>query len=394
MNGKPSCFGKAQRAAMFCAHPELSKKDKDLLCFLATFWPNIWPGWPAIMAFSGITSQRGAQKQMSKLIQLGLIRCTNAGHIGRRQTAKYQICFEHSAFPDTTPSGERLTDSEDEKGEQTPGKSSSFLIQKDEQKQPDKAERVNGSAPKDEQFQEKGEQNPGKSSTQAFHKQSVSLHTSTQANLQKDKTAPGSRCGCVCVNLQTLNHVMAHVHRDMLGSQWKHGEKEQVQQLITEHGWETFLAVEKMYWQEQDPTAFARTIFKWTGLLTSFPGWLRKVTPEMLAELSEERWRATPAGAAEYQRMIDAAIAKDIEEHRRQAEATNNVIYSDEQKSERVVHAAVERCLAGEQVAAPEEMKVLDLDCWATIVSTDPITHTKTEVSVDESTGLLVARRL
>jgi len=156
MTGKPASFGKAQRAVIFVQHPELTKKGKDLLRFLVTFWPNIWPGWPAIMAFTGATTQRACQKQIAELIRIGLVECTNAGHVGRGMASKYRICFENNAYPDRTPSGEVLV----EKGEQKPDESSPFPTQKDEQNGPDRAERVNDSDQKGEQFSEKYEQNP------------------------------------------------------------------------------------------------------------------------------------------------------------------------------------------------------------------------------------------
>jgi hypothetical protein len=113
-------------------------------------------------------------------------------------------------------------------------------------------------------------------------------------------------------NLNTFAQVSRYLPTDMLASQWKRGEKEQVDVLIAKHGGEKFIATQLLYWREQDPTQFARTLFRWTALLNSFDGFLGKVTSELLSELSWERWKKE--SPEEYKRQQDASIARQTAE--------------------------------------------------------------------------------
>jgi len=119
--------------------------------------------------------------------------------------------------------------------------------------------------------------------------------------------------------LNTFAQVSKYLEMEMLASQLKHGEKEQIIALIANHGWEKFIAAQLLYWREQDPTHFGRTVFRWTALLNSFDGFLAKVTPELLSELSEERWRKE--NPEEYKRRLDSSIARQISENQRQWQA-------------------------------------------------------------------------
>jgi Helix-turn-helix domain len=116
----------------------------------------------------------------------------------------------------------------------------------------------------------------------------------------------------VLQNLNTFAQVQKYLKMDMLTSQWKRGEKEQVEALIAQHGWEKFYAAQHLYWVEQDPEQFSRTLFRWTGLLACFDGLLSKVTQEMLDAQRDERWRKEHP--EEYQRQIDESIARQTRE--------------------------------------------------------------------------------
>ena len=98
----------------------------------------------------------------------------------------------------------------------------------------------------------------------------------------------------------------------MLASQKKKGEKQRIDELITEHGGEKFLAAQLLYWQYQDPEKFNKTIFRWTEFLDGFQGWLAKIKPTLLTELADERWKQE--NPEEWQRRIDASIQRQTEE--------------------------------------------------------------------------------
>jgi len=388
MNGKPKNQRAALSAAFHCTHPDLDGVDAALLAYLAhnaTFGTgeNSHPGNRNISDVLKLCD-RATDKRLKKNIDRGLIERTRRAD-GRKCASAYRLCWESCFYPDFTPGGEPLTD----KPRTVECADSGYKPRTGE---PETANAKTQNRALENLKPRTGEPEtancrvPATISTPEEHRKHT---THTPSNSHTDKIARTNPCGCVCSNLKTLNHVMAHVHTDMLASQWKHGEKEQAQQLITVHGWESFLAVEKLYWQEQDPTVFARTLFKWTAFLTSFPGWLRKVTPAMLTEQAEERWRATPAGAAEYKRMIDASCARYAEAARQRNLKSAEAL--EEERKRAIVRSAIERCLAGEQVKAPEEMKLDFDDSWPHIVRADPKTHAEMVISVDETTGLLVA---
>ncbi len=113
----------------------------------------------------------------------------------------------------------------------------------------------------------------------------------------------------------TFAQVSKYLEMDMLTSQWKRGEKEQVDALVAQHGWEKFVAAQRLYWREQDPTQFSKTIFRWTALLNAFDGFLGKVTPEFLSELSSKRWEKE--NPDEHKRRQNASIARQTAELKR-----------------------------------------------------------------------------
>jgi hypothetical protein len=116
----------------------------------------------------------------------------------------------------------------------------------------------------------------------------------------------------VSENLDSFDQVAKYLELDMLTSQWKNGEKAQAEALIREHGWKKFYAVQRLYWQEQDPEQFSKTLFRWTGLLNSFSGLLARVTAEMLQEQDTERWRKEHPEA--WQRIQDESMERQDKE--------------------------------------------------------------------------------
>jgi hypothetical protein len=222
VTGTPASFGKAQRAVMFVQHPNLSEKDKKLLSFLVTFWPNVFPGMPALMALTGNTA-RGVRKQLAKLISLGLLECTNAGHVHRGVAPQYRICWEHPSFPDSTPAGESLngasekSDLDDEKAELYPDKSSPLPITKAELFEPKTAGRGNESEQKEELFSQKEELCPGKSSPQAVPKQ-IPSQPSKPTTAQTENSKPGWLEGWILKNLDQVMAPPGRKIRDVLDS--------------------------------------------------------------------------------------------------------------------------------------------------------------------------------
>jgi hypothetical protein len=116
----------------------------------------------------------------------------------------------------------------------------------------------------------------------------------------------------VSENLDSFDQVAKYLELDMLTSQWKRGEKEQAEALIREHGWKKFYAVQRLYWEAQDPEQFSKTLFRWTGLLNSFAGLLQKVTPELLAYQDMDRFRKEHP--EEWARIQDESMDRQTEE--------------------------------------------------------------------------------
>jgi hypothetical protein len=126
----------------------------------------------------------------------------------------------------------------------------------------------------------------------------------------------------VCVN--SFSQAAKWLQTDMLTSQWKRGEREAIDKIISDHGGEMFLAVELLYWEEQDTDQFAKTLYKWTALIIGFDGLVHKVKPEFLEELAAARWKAE--NPEQWQRQMDASIARQTAEivKRRDAEPPRN----------------------------------------------------------------------
>jgi hypothetical protein len=96
----------------------------------------------------------------------------------------------------------------------------------------------------------------------------------------------------------------------MKAAQKRRGEKAQIDALISEHGGAKFLAALKHHWSMQDPES--KLSCKWTAFLENFDGWISKVSVAELEEQKQERWRQEHP--EEYQRLIDASIARQIAE--------------------------------------------------------------------------------
>jgi hypothetical protein len=108
----------------------------------------------------------------------------------------------------------------------------------------------------------------------------------------------------------TFDQVAKYLPIDMLSSQWKYGEEERLDALIREHGWKKFVAVARLYWQEQ-PASFSNTIFKWTSLIKGFSGYLSK--PE-LAPMMNEQERQRETKTEEWQRRQAESIERQTRE--------------------------------------------------------------------------------
>jgi hypothetical protein len=200
---------------------------------------------------------------------------------------------------------------------------------------------------------------------------------------------------CVCEE-NSLETVLPHLPKIMLGSQWKKGEQEKATALIAKHGWETFLAAAILYYYEvPDDRAFSNTVYRWSGLLDNFAGWLPKITDEMLEEQRYKRWVAIPANAAKRSADIDAQVtaqvmaeAKALEEATAQFAKEHPEIEA-EQKYKEAVHVLLDRFMRGEEVIVPVELDsdFLGFGIWP---RKHIVTGEKVEITIDEATRKLV----
>jgi hypothetical protein len=142
----------------------------------------------------------------------------------------------------------------------------------------------------------------------------------TQPPLTLTALTPPTHTEKKSVSVNTFSQAAKYLQTDMLVSQWKRGEKEAIEKIISEHGGEVFLAVELLYWREQDPEQFAKTLYKWSAFINGFDGLIHKVTPEFLEELAHQRWKAEHP--EEWLRLQAASIARQTAEivKRRDAE--------------------------------------------------------------------------
>jgi hypothetical protein len=204
----------------------------------------------------------------------------------------------------------------------------------------------------------------------------------------------------------TWDTVQQFTHLDMLTSQWKRDEKPLAAKLIAEHGWETFVAVEKLYWQEQDPQSFGRTLYKWSGMLEAFTGLLRKLPEGWRRQQAWQRWRETKEGAAEFDRQQAAAIrqqnedvARQVEEARRAREARLTPAQKEaievEARRDRVRNDEMKRYWKGEEVIVEKACWYTEeVEAYFTLTVKHPATREDWEFNVDEATGKLGGKRL
>jgi hypothetical protein len=90
-------------------------------------------------------------------------------------------------------------------------------------------------------------------------------------------------------NLCSYSKIAKWLPEDMRSAVKKRGEKQQIDELISEHGGAKFLAALHRYWLKLDPAS--KLDCKWTAFLESFDGWLSDVTEAELTYQAQERWR-------------------------------------------------------------------------------------------------------
>ncbi len=397
MTGTPKSYRAMLIAVAAANHPEIDGTDKALLNVLginadAKTGKNARPGNAALLAATGI-KWSALHERINRNISRGLIECTFKAR-GKGMASEYRLRLENPAYPDRSTTGELLID-EPESPESGPASvrpepdssnphpsglnrtDDSRTVRPDSANRPAQATQPSGQKP---QPSGAGTQPSGLDRTTSKNSSNISSKNSpknshTSANLKSKSVG-------VCVE-EPYDQVMRYIHDDMRASQWKKGEQEQLRNLIAKHGWETVVAVEHLYWQEQDATFFARTAFKWTALIAAFSGWADKVTPEMLKSLAHERWKKTPEGKAHYERQIAELIRRERERH--------IAMYGDDNKRAGETfdwHEAIDKCLAGEAIPAPQEMYSEDMDCWSLMtVKRDGKEYTFTR---DGATGNLV----
>jgi DNA-binding MarR family transcriptional regulator len=275
-----------QLAAFHCTHPDLDATDKALLAYLALHGDhgnaaNAHPGNINIADALGLTD-RPTDQRIKNNIERGLIERTHRAD-GRKRASVYRLCLESPYFPVRAPNGECLTDK--------PRCLDDAVISETALSE-DRNRAVKPAKPRCETTETALSGQP----TTKYIPEEHHTHTASKKS--------------ACVN--SFSELAKWLHTDMLTSQWKHGEKEAVERLITTHGGEVFLAVELLYWREQDPEQFAKTLYRWTGLINSFEGLVHKVKPEFLEELAYARWKEE--NPQEYQRRLDASVARQTAE--------------------------------------------------------------------------------
>jgi hypothetical protein len=397
MNGTPRSHRALCLAAIHCTHPELDGIDKSLLSYLANYGDfrtgkNSRPGNANISDALGLTG-RPAKMRLTKNIERGLIERTSTGN-GRGLASVYALRLDSQYFPDRAPGGE-------------------WLIEKP---LPDDGEKrccLDSTIPNPKPCRETGKtvlsdnQNRAVKSTKpccgkpetVLSRQQDTIRTPEehQTHTHVPPGATKSKSEGVCKS-SSYDQAMKYIHDDMLASQMdrRTDEKGQIEKRIAEHGWEKFVAAQHLYWQEQDPQFFSRTVFKWTAFLNGFSAWLSRVTPELLNILAHERWISTPEGAAEYERQINASISAQIVAEEKAAAIAaarmppKSPYEIEQERKDAVVHDAIQRFLAGEEVMAPPEMMMEEIpDCYPTISGVRHPTLGKVDIERDPATGTL-----
>ena len=391
MNGKPKSYRAMLLAVAAACHSEIDGTDKALLNVLAVnadgeTGNNSRPGNASLLAGTCLRWS-ALHVRIEKNIARGLIECTYRAN-AKGKASVYRVCLENTSYPDRAPNGEWLIASPEPAPTVRPEPDSSPL-------EPSGLSRTVAPEtvrPNPANRPVEGVQPSGGSGQPSGLDRTTSKYTSKNTP-NNTPTTPDEPSGVVvraCEEKNHFNHVMENVPTDMVASQWKKSELEEFKKLASEHGWEKVVAATTLYWREQDPDSFNRTLFKWSAFIAAFPAWLKKVTPEMLKQMAWERWRSTTEGAAEYERQIQASIAADIKQHNRPPQPLTPE-QAEEKRKRDICDAAIERALAGEQVQAPDEMKLEDFDFFPEIEGKDFKTGCKYRITVDEATKILVA---
>ena len=301
MNGKPKSARAMRLASFHCTHPDLDGIDKGLLAYLAEYVAHgtgrdAHPGNTNLSDALKLTD-RPTDTRLKKNIERGLIERTFRAD-GRGKASAYRLCLESPYYPDQTPGGEWLIDK--------PRCIDDAVIPDEQKKQRCVDSAVNFETALSGDLNRVVE-NPKprcEGAETALSRQPANKYsTKTQ---HTHNTAKKSAC------VNSFSQAAKYLQTDMLTSQWKHGEKEAIEKIISAHGGEMFLAVELLYWREQDPAAFAKTLYKWTALINGFDGLIHKVKPEFLEELAAARWKAEHP--EEWQQRQDASIARQTAE--------------------------------------------------------------------------------
>jgi len=311
MNGKPKSARAVHLAAFHCTHPDLDGIDKGLLAYLAEYasygtGADSHPGNRNIADALSLTD-RPTDNRLKKNIDRGLIERTERAD-GRKKASVYRLCLERPYYPDQTPGGERLVEPPTPDGIPRCVDSADKFNGQSKPRCVDSADSPVSALP-----------NAGNRAAEELKPRCQETETALRrqpTTIDAPETHHIHTQSKECVRENTFAQASKYLHMDMLTSQWKKDEKKTVEKLNTEHGWEKFVAVVHLYWKQQDPQAFERTLFKWTALIENFDGLLHNVTPDLLKELAYERWRKE--NPEEYQRQCDASVARQIAERQKE----------------------------------------------------------------------------
>lgn len=315
MTSAPKSHRALVLAAFHCQCRDIDAYDGLLLSYLAQNAdfgndPKCHPGNRNISDAVKL-KDRATDNHIAKCIKLGLIERVSRAD-GRKHASVYRICWSSSFYPDRTPNGERLINRPDDSGEnnRAPIACADNVGEKKEPRSLPCADSGANRAPTDPQSRTEN--------NETAHENAETAHPMVPAAFDlprtcQEHTHTQTQNASASVSKNTFDQVSKYLHTEMLTSQWKKGEKDQVDRLIREYGWEKFYAAQLLYWREQDPEQFGRTIFRWTGLINSFAGLVHKVTPQYLEELSRERFKKEHP--EEYERQMNEMVSRQIAEH-------------------------------------------------------------------------------
>ena len=281
-------------AAFRCSHPDLDAVDVLLLTFLIEngdygTGKNCRPGNYELAHVARI-SLATVKRRLAALIERGLIERTERGD-GRSTASIYRICWESTFYPDFESENKPAHPGEPDSRSKLAHPGEPVILQTGSSDALNRLTEVAKPAHLAPKLAHLGEPTP---------EPTRSTHTHSPASESEH------------LESNTFAHVAKYLELDMLTSQWKRGEMDKAEALIREHGWKKFYAVQRLYWQEQDPEQFSKTLFRWTGLLNSFSGLLGKVTAEMLQEQDTDRFRKEHP--EEWQRIQDESMERQARE--------------------------------------------------------------------------------